>query len=273
MRKSEEGGVAWVVIKRPEKLNAFLMGMRREFAEIFRELEEDERVRAVVVRGAGEKAFSAGGDVAGFLEARPEELCYLHENVAAPERFPRPVIAAIDGYCFGVGLEIALACDLRVATHRAVFALPELRLGMIPGSGGTQRLGRLVGLGRAKEMVLRGRWVEAREALMWGLVNEVVEAEELEAAAERIARELAQLPALAVAVAKRVLNASQDAPLVAGLQLEGYAYGMLRATPDFEEGVRAFLEKRPPRFGDALGKTVVRGARGEQEDREYGGSG
>ena len=246
----EDRRVAWLTISRPEKLNVFVMGMRREFARIFEYLEREERVRVVVVRGAGEKAFSAGGDVRGFLEVGPAELSCLHENVAAPERFPGVVIAAVDGYCFGVGLEIALACDFRVASSRAVFALPELRLGMIPGSGGTQRLVRFVGLGRAKEMVLRGRWVKAEEALTWGLVNEVVEPERLEAAAEGLAREIVALPALAVSVAKRVLNLSQEAPLGVGLQLEGYAYGMLRGTPDFEEGVRAFLEKRQPRFSE-----------------------
>ncbi len=248
VRINRETGIAWIVIERAEKLNVVLLGMRKRFADLFRELEGDTSVRVVVVRGAGERAFSAGGDVGEFLRASVDELSYLHEDVAAPERFPGPVVAAIDGYCFGVGLEIALACDLRVASRRAVFALPEVRLGMIPGSGGTQRLARFVGLGRAKEMVLRGRWVSAEEAVAWGLVGEVVEPEELDAAAERIAGELARLPRLALSVAKRVLNASQDAPLTVGLSLEGYAYGMLRATPDFEEGVRAFLEKRLGRF-------------------------
>jgi 2-oxoglutaroyl-CoA hydrolase len=252
-------GIARVVISRPEKLNALLMSMRAEFAEIFRTLERDGRARAVVLRGAGERAFSAGGDVAGFLEADAETLSYLHENIAAPERFAGAVIAAIDGYCFGVGLEIALACDFRVATTRAVFAQPELKLGMIPGSGATQRLVRYIGLGRAKEMVLRGRWVEAMEALEWGLVTRVVEPAELDEAAEALAQELARMPAGAFKAAKRVLNLAQDMPLSAGLQLEGFAYGMLRGTPDFVEGVRAFLDKREPRFRNQPGISGLEG--------------
>lgn len=245
---SDETGIAKVVIDRPEKLNAFRLEMRRQFAEIFRRLAEEGAARVVVVRGAGERAFSAGGDVGEFLKAGQERMSYLHEDVSAPERFPGPVIAAVDGYCFGLGLEIALACDFRIATNRAVFALPEVRLGMIPGSGGTQRLVRLIGMTRAKDMVMRGRRVSAHEALEWGLVTEVVSPEELDNAAENLARELAALPGMALRVAKRVMNLGAELPLSGGLQLEGYAYGMLRGTDDYEEGVRAFVEKREPRF-------------------------
>lgn len=242
-------GVARLVIDRPEKLNAITMPMRDQFASLFHALERDGRARVVVVRGAGEQAFTAGGEVGMFMEHGPGPLSLLHENVAAPERFPGPVIAAVDGYCFGVGLEIALACDFRVATTRALFALPEIRLGMIPGSGGTQRLARLVGLTRAKDMILRGRRIPAPEALAWGLITQVVEPEQLDSAADTLADELLQQPRLALETAKRVLGLGQDAPLEAALQLEGYAYGMLRGTPDFAEGVRAFTEKRKPRYG------------------------
>jgi 2-oxoglutaroyl-CoA hydrolase len=183
-----------------------------------------------------------------FMQAGPGPLSHLHANVAAPERFPGPVIAAIDGYCFGVGLEIALACDFRVATARAQFAFPEIGLGMIPGSGGTQRLARLAGLGRAKDLILRGRRLGAHEAHAWGLVTQVVEPPDLDAAVEALAGELLAKPRLALETAKRVLNLSQDAPLGVGLQVEGYAYGMLRGTPDFAEGVQAFVDKRKPRF-------------------------
>jgi 2-oxoglutaroyl-CoA hydrolase len=211
-------------------------------------LEEEGRARLVIVRGAGEEAFTAGGEVGMFMETGPVKLSHLHENVAAPERFPGPVIAAVDGYCFGVGLEIALACDFRIATTRALFALPEIRLGMIPGSGGTQRVARLVGMTRAKDMILRSRRIPAEEAHSWGLVTQVVELDQLDAAADSLANELLAQPRLALETAKRVLNMSQDAPLSTGLQLEGYAYGMLRGTRDFAEGVRAFVEKRKPRF-------------------------
>lgn len=247
---SEETGVARVVIDRAEKLNAFRLDMRRQFAEIFRRLGEDGRAKVVVVRGSGDRAFSAGGDVGEFLEAGQERMSYLHEDVSAPEKFPGPVIAAVDGYCFGLGLEVALACDFRIATSRAVFALPEVRLGMIPGSGGTQRLVRLIGLTRAKDMVMRGRWVSAQEAFAWGLVTQVVGPEDLDRTAETLARELAALPGMALRVAKRVVNLGAELPLCGGLQLEGYAYGMLRGTADYEEGVRAFVEKRKPRFSE-----------------------
>jgi len=244
----EERGVARLVLDDPKKMNRVTMGMRDQISDLFRALERDGRARVVVIRGEGERAFTAGGDIAGFLKEHPGRLSLLHENVAAPERFPGMVIAAIDGYCFGVGLELSLACDFRVATERAVFGLPEVGLGMIPGSGGTQRVSRLVGMTRAKDMILRGRRVPAREALEWGLVTSVVEPERLDEAVEELADELLSRPRLALEHAKRVLNLGYDAPLEAALQMEGYAYGMLRSTEDFAEGVEAFVEKRKPEF-------------------------
>src|ERR671939_1593102 len=167
-----DSGIARLVLDRPGKMNAVTLGMRDQIADVFRVLEQDGRARLVIVRGAGEEAFTAGGEIAMFLQAGPGPLSQLHENVAAPERFPGPVIAAVDGYCFGVGLEIALACDFRVATSRALFAFPEIGLGMIPGSGGSQRLARLAGLGRAKDLILRGRRLSATDALAWGLLTQ-----------------------------------------------------------------------------------------------------
>jgi 2-oxoglutaroyl-CoA hydrolase len=243
-----ERGVARLIIDQPEKMNRVTMPMRDQIADLFRTLEKDGRARVVIVRGAGEEAFTAGGEIGGFLETHPSHLSLLHENVAAPERFPGPVIVAIDGYCFGVGMEIALACDFRIATSRALFAQPEVGLGMIPGSGGTQRVARLVGMTRAKDMILRGRRIPADEAHQWGLITQVTEPEKLDDAADALASELLAQPRLALETAKRVLNLGQDAPPEAALQLEGYAYGMLRGTEDFAEGVRAFVEKREPRF-------------------------
>ena len=241
-------GVARLVIDQQGKMNRVTMTMRDQISDLFRTLEKDGRTRVVIIRGAGEEAFTAGGEIGGFMETHPSDLSLLHENVAAPERFPGPVIAAIDGYCFGVGMEISLACDFRIATSRALFGFPEIGLGMIPGSGGTQRLPRLVGMTRAKDMIMRGRRIPADEAHRWGLISQITEPEELDVAADTLASELLAQPRLALETAKRVLNLGQDAPPEAALQLEGYAYGMLRGTADFAEGVRAFVEKREPKF-------------------------
>jgi 2-oxoglutaroyl-CoA hydrolase len=158
------------------------------------------------------------------------------------------VIAKLRGYCLGVGLELALACDFRVAADDVQLGLPEVGLGMIPGSGGTQRLARLVGVGRAKDVIMRRRRIGAADALAWGLVSEVVPPDELDAAVDRVIAELTELSPLALRMAKRVLNHVYDAPLSIGLELEGLAYGLLRSTHDFREGVEAFGEKRPPKF-------------------------
>jgi 2-oxoglutaroyl-CoA hydrolase len=243
----DDRGVATVTLDDPAKMNRVPLAARGQLAHLFAETAEDEAVRYVVLTGAGEN-FSAGGDIAAFLDATPEHLSRLAWNVAAPERFPKPVIAKLRGYCLGVGLELALACDFRVAADDVQLGLPEVGLGMIPGSGGTQRLARLVGLGRAKDVVMRRRRITAEEALAWGLVSEVVPARALDAAVDSVISDLDQLSPLALRMAKRVLNHVYDAPLSIGLELEGLAYGLLRTTHDFREGVEAFGEKRPPRF-------------------------
>jgi 2-oxoglutaroyl-CoA hydrolase len=241
------GGVATITLDVPGKFNRVTLGARAQLDEVFRELGAEDSVRSVVVTGAG-GAFTAGGDIASFLEAGPEELSRLHWNVAAPERCPKPVIARLQGYAFGVGLELALACDFRIASEDAELALPEVKLGMIPGSGGTQRLVRLIGLARAKDAIMRGRRIGAKEALALGLVTQVVPDEELDAAVDGLIAELSELSPLALATAKRVLNLAEESPLHVGLHVEGLAYGLLRSTHDFREGVEAFGEKRKPRF-------------------------
>ena len=238
---------ATIALDVPGKLNRVSMAARDELGRVLDELGRDEAVRAIVMTGEG-GTFTAGGDVGGFLEAEPEVLSRLAWNVAAPERCPKPVIAKLRGYAFGVGLELALACDFRVASDDVELALPEIKLGMIPGSGGTQRLARLIGLGRAKDVIMRGRRIRSEEALRLGLVSEVVPPGELDAAVDRLLEELSALSPLALATAKRILNRAYDGPLALGLELEGLAYGLLRSTHDFREGVEAFLEKREPRF-------------------------
>jgi 2-oxoglutaroyl-CoA hydrolase len=246
-RVERERAVATITLDVPGKLNRVSLAARDQLGRVFDELGAEAEVRAIVLTGEGE-VFTAGGDIAGFLEAEPEQLSRLAWNVAAAERCPKPVIARLRGYAFGVGLELALACDFRIAADDVEFALPEVKLGMIPGSGGTQRLARLIGLGRAKDAIMRGRTIAAEEALALGLVTEVVPAAELDAAVVRLLDELEALSPLALATAKRVVNLAYEGPLSFGLEVEGLAYGLLRSSRDFREGVEAFGEKRPPRF-------------------------
>jgi 2-oxoglutaroyl-CoA hydrolase len=242
-----ERGVATITLDVPGKFNRVSMNARDELRGVFEELDRDGTVRFVVLRGAGD-AFTAGGDIPGFLERSAWDVSRLADNVAAPERCSKPVLAALQGYCFGVGLELALACDFRLAADDLQLGFPEVTIGMIPGSGGTQRLARLVGLGRAKDLVMRGRRVGADEALALGLVTDVVPAAELDAAVSRLVEELSRHSPLALAMAKRVLNQAYEGPLAQGLELEGLAYGLLQQTHDFREGVESFVEKRAPEF-------------------------
>lgn len=237
-----------IILDRPERMNTLSYTGRAHIHQIFEQLNLDDDVRVIIMKGAGEKAFTSGGTIAEFLERHPEELSTLHKNVAAPEKSPKPVIAHLQGFTFGVGLEIAMACDFRVASTTTQLSLPELNLGMIPGSGGTQRIARIVGLGRAKDMIMRARRIPAEEAYQWGLLTEVVEQDQLDQAVQDLVQELTRFSPLALKVLKKVLNASQEGPLSAGLEIEGYAYGMLRSTDDFREGVHAFTEKRKPNF-------------------------
>ncbi len=245
--RDEERGVATLTLDVPGKFNRVTMLARDQLSSVFAELDADESVRFVVLTGA-DGAFTAGGDIAGFLEQSPWVVSQLARNVASPERCSKPVIAKLRGYVFGVGLELALACDFRVAADDVQLALPEVTIGMIPGSGGTQRLARMVGMGRAKDMVMRGRRVHADEAKAIGLVGDVVPDDELDAAVDALVDELSRHSPLALAMAKRVLGHAYDGPLHLGLELEGLAYGLLRQTRDFREGVEAFGEKRRPEF-------------------------
>jgi 2-oxoglutaroyl-CoA hydrolase len=242
-----DGGVATITLDVPDKLNRVSMTARDQLAQLFAELDRDEGVRFVVLTGAGGQ-FTAGGDIAGFLTKSPWAVSQLAKNVAAPERCSKPVIARLQGYVFGVGLELALACDFRIAADDVQLALPEATIGMIPGSGGTQRLARMVGIGRAKDIVMRGRRVHAEEALAIGLLTQVVAPPELDAAVASLVDELARHSPLSLAMAKRVLNTAYDGPLHVGLELEGLAYGLLQQTDDFREGVSSFVEKRKANF-------------------------
>jgi 2-oxoglutaroyl-CoA hydrolase len=243
-----EGRVGRLYIERVEKLNAITMQMRRDIGRCFEWFTEDDRVRVVVVRGAGDTAFSAGGDIPEFLRTPAPDMANLAYHLGAPERCPKPVIAAIDGHCYGGGLEFALACDFRIATPRSRFAFPEITLGAMPGSGGTQRAVRLMGLTRAKAMVLTGLPIDAEAAERYGLITRVVPVETFELEVQRLTQRLVKLSPVALRFAKMVLNRALDASLAAGLEMEGKAMAILTSTEDFAEGVQAWETKREPDF-------------------------
>jgi 2-oxoglutaroyl-CoA hydrolase len=245
--KSHDGQVVHLTLDNG-KYNVVTFETRRRMQELFAEIDADHDVRVVVIRGAGEH-FTSGGDIAGFMEVEPFGLTDLGQDITAPARSPKPVIAAIDGYCFGVGLELALSADIRVATRRAQFALPEMNLGMIPGSGGTQRLARLIGLSRAKYHIMTGTRFGAPQAADWGLVSELADdADALADITEALVTKMLGFSTAALRTAKEVLDKGTDGPLYTGIELERKSYSMLRSTHDFAEGVAAFGEKRKPVF-------------------------
>jgi enoyl-CoA hydratase/carnithine racemase len=248
LRVERQGMIATVWIDRQPKMNTLTVAMRNEFPDIFRDVDRDDGVRVVVIRGAGGKAFSAGGDVAEFLTLAPADLELWGDTLTAAERCRKPVVAAIDGYTMGAGLELAVACDFRIATLRSEFAFPEVRLGMIPGSGGTQRALRLMGMTRAKLFMMTGQRISAERAEAWGLITQAVANDGLDAAVAALTGELADKAPLALRTLKMVLNRGADAPLDTALELERKAYAWLRSTHDYEEGVRSFLDKRPPKY-------------------------
>ena len=235
-----------IILDRPP-FNIILMAQREQLRLVFEALDEDPAVRVIVLRAAGEH-FSSGGDIKGFLDASPEHVSKLAWNIAAPTRCAKPVIAANRGYCFGVGFELSLACDFRIATDTTLYALPEQKLGQIPGSGGSARLQKMVGITRTKDIVMRSRRIPGPQAYDWGVATECVPDAELEAATDRLVDELRGFSALAQRTAKKLLNDTEDSPLSIAIELEGHCYSRLRQSYDFKEGVEAFHGKRSPKF-------------------------
>jgi len=235
-----------IILNRPP-LNVISMGARDQLRIVFEALDDDERIRVIVVRAEGEH-FSSGGDIKGFLEASPEHVSKLAWNVAAPTRCAKPVIAANHGYCFGVGFELSLACDFRIATESSLYALPEQKLGQIPGSGGSARLQKMIGIGRTKDVVMRSRRISGQQAYDWGLAVECVPDAGLAKATDALVNELRTFSPLAQRTAKKLLNDTEDAPLSIAIELEGHCYSRLRTSEDFREGVEAFHGKRKPQF-------------------------
>lgn len=235
-----------IILNRPP-FNIISMPQRDQLRVVFEALDADPRVRVIVLRAVGEH-FSSGGDIKGFLEASPEHVSQLAWNIAAPARCSKPVIAANRGFCFGVGFEISLACDFRIATETTRYALPEQKLGQIPGSGGSARLQKMVGIGRTKDIVMRSRRIPGKQAYDWGVAVECVADDQLEAATDALVAELVEFSPLAQRTAKKLLNDTEDAPLSASIELEGHCYSRLRSSEDFREGVEAFHGKRKPTF-------------------------
>lgn len=243
-------GIATITLNRPEALNAWSKELAKEFLTAMSDAREDENVKVVVITGAGEKAFSAGADIKAMkgmtaLKARAlsqmgYEICNVIESIE------KPVIAAINGYALGGGMEVSMACDFRIASEKARMGQTEINIGLIPGWGGTQRLTRLVGKAKAKELVYTGKIVDANTAFQYGLVNKVVPTEEFMTAVRHFAKELAGKAPVALRVAKSLIDTGIDIDLRAALTLEREGFGVVASTEDLQEGVSAFVEKRKP---------------------------
>jgi len=244
-----DGEMAVITLNRPEKLNALDTETRKELLKVFSEVEE--RARVAIITGSG-RAFAAGADINELLQRDP--IAALEAGKLGTELFTRieesdvVSMAAVNGYALGGGCELAMSCDIRIASKKAKFGQPEINIGIIPGAGGTQRLPRLVGLGMAKKLVLTGEVIDADQALRIGLIEEIVEEDKLMERAKEIARKILEKPPLAVKFAKKALNASQRMQVQNGLKYELSLFSILFSTEDAKEGMRAFIEKRKPEF-------------------------
>jgi enoyl-CoA hydratase len=248
----KDGGIGWITVNRPEKLNALNIATVEELQAAFGEFERDPEVRVIILTGTGEKAFVAGADIGEFSHLDAETGTYFarrgQDMTRSIEYCRKPVIAAVNGYALGGGTEIAMACHIRLASENAKFGQPEVKLGIIPGYGGTQRLPRLVGKGKAMELILSGRMIEAKEACEVGLVNKVVPLASLVTEAEALAREIIKNAPLALSYAIEAINRGLDKTLGEGLELEAAIFGRSCGTEDAREGSKAFMEKRKPDF-------------------------
>lgn len=245
-------GIARLTVNRPEKLNALDQETVKEIDAVMDAFTRDDDARALILTGAGPKAFVAGADIGELSRRTPQDgkeySSYGQQVLGKLEASGKPTLAAINGFALGGGLEIALACHIRIAAKGASVGLPEVTLGIIPGFGGTQRLSRLIGRGRALELILSGDRIDADEAWRIGIVNKVVPADELMSRAEEIARTMISRGPVAVRFAIEAVDRGLEMPLAEGLFLEATLFGLLTTTEDMKEGTRAFLEKRKPSF-------------------------
>lgn len=247
----KRGSVAVMTINRPDKLNALNQQVHIDGVAALDELKSDDTVRVLILTGAGEKAFVAGADISEFADHTPvTQRDQFNERTLfnTIDSFPKPVIAMINGFCLGGGNELALACDLRVASENSKFSQPEINLGIMCGGGGTQRLARLIGEGRAMEMCLSGDMIDAATALKFGLLNHVFPAEQLEAETFRIASKIAEKAPIALQLTKEAVKFASRSNLDEGLRREVDLFALCFSTEDKKEGVAAFLEKRKPIF-------------------------
>ena len=248
----KKGAIAYVTLDRPKALNALNQRSWEELREVFEDARDDASVRGVILTGAGDKAFIAGADISELAHVTAVEAevssSYGQEVLNLIENLGKPVIAAVNGYALGGGCETAMACSIRVASENAKFGQPEVKLGLIPGGGGTQRLPRLVGKGRALQIILSGEIISAQEAYRIGLVNEVVPAADLIARAEAILKQIFSNAPIAVKFSLEAVNKGLETSLAEALALEASLFGICAGTEDKKEGASAFLEKRAPQF-------------------------
>jgi len=248
--KSE--GIATITINRPEVRNALNEETILEMLSELNDAERDESIKVVVITGAGDRAFSSGADIKMMIDVgslRAREVSRLGQRLTNEiEDLEKPVIAAINGYALGGGLEVAMACDLRIASENARLGQTEINIGLFPGWGGTQRLPRFVGKGTAKEMIFTGKMVDAKTAKELGLVNAVVPADQLKSSVKELATDLINRPPVALKLAKELINNSTETNLRLGMVHEAEAFGIVASTEDFKEGTIAFLQKRKPQY-------------------------
>jgi 2-oxoglutaroyl-CoA hydrolase len=242
--ESRAEGLARIILGAAGELNVFKNDERYELSDAILGLGEQAWLRVLIIESASERAFSAGADVREFSGLTPLAMSRLYDPMAAPERIPQPVIAAIDGHCYGGLFELSLACDFRIVAETASLGLPEVTLGQMPGSGGGQRLLRLVGLTRAKELCLTGRRIDGATAEAWGIATRCVPRDDLAPAVDDLAAQLATLSAPALRMIKLSLNLGADAPLRVALELEGHMYATLRTTPEYDEHLQRWLDRR-----------------------------
>lgn len=252
LKIEKEENMGWIIINRPDKLNALNQETVNELHQAFLSFQQDSEVKVVLLTGSGEKAFVAGADIKELsgldLSSGKKYVMEGQRLMNLIENFNKPVITVVNGYALGGGTEIALACHMRIASVNAKMGQPEVKLGLIPGFGGTQRLSRLVGKGMAMEMILSGKTIDAQEAYRIGLVNQVVAQEELIPTCKKLAQKMAANGPKAVEYSIQAINNGLEKPLNDGLLLEAQLFGEICATEDSKEGTKAFLEKRKPEF-------------------------